>query len=388
MLFLLIGLLLIVIALVLMYVYHSDIMKNKVDNVVNKKEEVSREFMYKEIGKQLEKIFPNYSFDENNTKLKLSKFTYNISDEYKVSAYIDFSYTGFFGVIEITICNKKYDLHYSYTKTLSKNELYKEEFKETVPFIIKDIQNSIYNLNKNIDIFNDTKQKINKYINKDEILSTHFEYSNIPFVISLFNLSNELKILLLTENDYNNFSSLRANESKGRAISLDRMSFYSAVPNYKVVNNNILEKLESYTNELLYDLSNFQDAFDSITKIPINGYILQEKSLKVHDDYSLEFDYVRKNNVYHFIIKPFRKTYSFRKNNLNKVESSFADFSHLMSEIDEILNKSKEIIPFDVENTPTLTYNNLEGKLEVQKPSYKNPTEFLKHPWQGVFFII
>ncbi|WNM54091.1 hypothetical protein CoNPh16_CDS0076 [Staphylococcus phage S-CoN_Ph16] len=51
-----------------------------------------------------------------------------------------------------------------------------------------------------------------------------------------------------------------------------------------------------------------------------------------------------------------------------------------MSEIDEILNKSKEIIPFDVENTPTLTYNNLEGKLEVQKPSYKNPTEFLKHP--------
>ena len=40
MLFLLIGLLLIVIALVLMYVYHSDIMKNKVDNVVNKKEEV------------------------------------------------------------------------------------------------------------------------------------------------------------------------------------------------------------------------------------------------------------------------------------------------------------------------------------------------------------
>lgn len=381
MLFLLIGLLLIVIALVLMYVYHSDIMKNKVDNVVNKKEEVSREYMYKEIGKQLEKIFPNYSFDENNTKLKLSKFTYNISDEYKVSAYIDFSYTGFFGVIEITTCNKKYDLHYSYMKTLSKNELYKEEFKETVPFIIKDIQSSVHNLNKNIETFNDTKQKINKYINKDELLSTHFEYSNIPFVISLFNISNELKILLLTENDYNNFLSLNVNFSKERAISLDRMSFYSAVPNYKVVNNNnILEKIESYTNELLYDLSNFQDAFDSITKIPINGYILQEKSLKVHDDYSLEFDYVRKNNVYHFIIKPFRKTYSFRKNNLNKVESSFADFSHLMSEIDEILNKSKEIIPFDVENTPTLTYNNLEGKLEVQKPSYKNPTEFLKHP--------
>ena len=280
-------------------------------------------------------------------------------------------------MIEITTCNKKYDLHYSYMKTLSKNELYKEEFKETVPFIIKDIQSSVHNLNKNIETFNDTKQKINKYINKDELLSTHFEYSNIPFVISLFNISNELKILLLTENDYNNFLSLNVNFSKERAISLDRMSFYSAVPNYKVVNNNnILEKIESYTNELLYDLSNFQDAFDSITKIPINGYILQEKSLKVHDDYSLEFDYVRKNNV----IKPFRKTYSFRKNNLNKVESSFADFSHLMSEIDEILNKSKEIIPFDVENTPTLTYNNLEGKLEVQKPSYKNPTEFLKHP--------
>lgn len=381
MLFLLIGLLLIVIALVLMYVYHSDIMKDRVDNVINKKEEVSREYMYKEIGKQLEKIFPNYSFDENNTKLELSEFTYNISDEYKVSAYIDFPYTGSFGVIEITTCNKKYDLHYSYMKTLSKNELYKEEFKETVPLIIKDIQSSVHNLNKNIETFNDTKQKINKYINKDELLSTHFEYLNIPFVISLFNISNELKILLLTENDYNNFLSLNVNFSKERAISLDRMSFYSAVPNYKVVNNNnILEKIESYTNELLYDLSNFQDAFDSITKIPINGYILQEKSLKVHDDYSLEFDYVRKNNVYHFIIKPFRKTYSFRKNNLNKVESSFAGFSHLMSEIDEILNKSKEIIPFDVENTPTLTYNNLEGKLEVQKPSYKNPTEFLKHP--------
>lgn len=377
MLFLLIGLLLIVIALVLMYVYHSDIMKNKVDNVVNKKEEISREYMYKEIGKQLEKIFPNYSFDENNTKLELSEFTYNISDEYKVSAYIDFPYTGSFGVIEIATCNKKYDLHYSYMKTLSKNELYKEEFKETVPFIIKDIQSSVHNLNKNIKTFNDTKQKINKYINKDELLSTHFEYSNIPFVISLFNLSNELKILLLTENDYNKFLSL--NVSQGRAISLDRMSFHSTVPNYKTVNdNNVLEKLESYTNELLYDLSNFQDAFDSITKIPINGYILQEKSLKVHDDYSLEFDYVRKNNIYHFVIKPFRKTYSYHKNNLNKVESSFYDFSHLMSEIDEILNKSKEIIPFNVENTPTLTYNNLEGKLEIQKPN-KIPIELLKH---------
>lgn len=380
MLFLLTGLLLIVVALILMYVYYSSIKKDRVDNVINKKEEVSREYMYKEISKQLEKTFPNYSFDENNTKSELSEFTYDISDEYEVSAYIDFPYTGSFGVITITTCNKKYDLHYSYTKTLSKNELYKEEFKETVPFIIKDIQNSIHSLNKNIDAFNDTRQKISKYIDKDELLSTHFEYSNIPFVISLFILSNELKILLLTENDYNNFLSLNVNFSKGRAISLDRMSFYSAVPNYKVVNNNnILEKIESYTNELLYDLSNFQDAFDSITKIPINGYILQEKSLKVHDDYSLEFDYVRKNNVYHFIIKPFRKTYSFRKNNLNKVESSFADFSHLMSEIDEILNKSKEIIPFDVENTPTLTYNNLEGKLEVQKPSFKNPTEFLRH---------
>ena len=205
-------------------------------------------------------------------------------------------------------------------------------------------------------LFEDIKKKYNNLITdntkKDRV---EIKYHNIPYILyHSVNQANIKPMLIL---------------SSKQKYSSSKWFIYSEET--KVINHidEFEEELDAIEDILLYDLSNFKDAFDSIIQVPINGYIIDKDSISVNDDYTLYFTY--KNNLndnkYIFSVKPFDKYYKYKKNDLREREGTFDDFANLMEEIDFIINESKRILPFEYEQRPNMYYNPLTGQLELDK---------------------
>lgn len=209
---------------------------------------------------------------------------------------------------------------------------------------------------KTDNLFKDIKKKYNNLIindtRKDRV---EIEYHNIPYI--LYHSTNQIDgkpILLLSSKQKYNSRKWYVHSEETKVI--DHIDEFE-------------EELDAIEDILLYDLSNFKDAFDSIIQVPINGYIIDKDSISVNDDYTLHFTY--KNNLndnkYIFSVKPFDKYYKYKKNDLREREGTFDDFANLMEEIDSIINESKRILPFEYEQKPNMYYNPLTGQLELDK---------------------
>lgn len=209
---------------------------------------------------------------------------------------------------------------------------------------------------KTDNLFKDIKKKYKHLITdntkRDKV---EIKYHNISYVLyHSTNRTNGRPILLLSSKQRYNSRSwfMHSEETK----TVDHI-------------NEFEEKLDAIEDILLYDLSNFKDAFDSIIQVPINGYVMNKDSVSVDDDYTLHFTYINNlnNNKYAFFVKPFDKYYRYKKNDLREREGTFDDFANLMEEIDSIINESKRILPFEYEQKPNMYYNPLTGQLELDK---------------------
>ncbi|WEU70684.1 hypothetical protein BE25_0198 [Staphylococcus phage vB_SepM_BE25] len=224
--------------------------------------------------------------------------------------------------------------------------------------IFKEINYNITSVENKIKSFQKIKEIVKPYIIESQSINVELKYNNIPLIIGLVP-DREQKINEIILSSKGNFRDVK------EAICIP--SFTTRDLKYVfVTENNVLETIKSYTNDLLYDLSDFQDAFDSITKIPINGYVLQETSIEYHKSHAISFNYVKGKNIYRFFVRPFDRTYTYQKNNLDERKGYFVGFKDLMSKIKFELDKSKNIVPFDVEDKPELVYNTAKGILETK----------------------
>lgn len=206
------------------------------------------------------------------------------------------------------------------------------------------------------NLFEDIKKKYNNLITDDTKKDkVEIEYHNISYVLyHSVNQTNIKPMLILSSNQKYNSSKWFIHSEETKVIN--RIDEFE-------------EGLDAIEDILLYDLSNFKDAFDSIVQVPINSYIIDKDSISVNDDYTLHFTYNNNlnNNKYTFFVKPFDKYYKYRKNDLREREGTFDDFANLMEEIDFIINESKRILPFEYEQKPNMYYNPLTGQLELDK---------------------
>lgn len=128
--------------------------------------------------------------------------------------------------------------------------------------------------------------------------------------------------------------------------------------------------LEEIESKLLYDLSNFTDAFRSMMNVRINGFTLDMNSLVVEEDYTMKFEYFNEFNTYYFEVKPFHKQYSYNKNDLDTRHGSFTEYRSLLRVVKNILEESKAMVPFDTEERPSMVFNNTTGQLEMDNKKY------------------
>lgn len=275
-------------------------------------------------------VVGSYCYLEYDAKIKNTDF------KIYISAY-------FFSDSDVTIVNRQTERRIGMITNLTGlgvEKLYQLLQKvEKTDNLFKDIKKKYNNL-----IINDTR--------KDRV---EIEYHNIPYV--LYHSTNQIDgkpiLLLSSKQKYNS------------------CKWYVHSEETKVINHidEFEEELDAIEDILLYDLSNFKDAFDSIVQVPINGYIIDKDSISVDDDYTLHFTYNNNlnNNKYTFSVKPFNKYYKYKKNELREREGTFDDFANLMEEIDFIINESKRILPFEYEQKPNMYYNPLTGQLELDK---------------------
>lgn len=244
-----------------------------------------------------------------------------------------------------------YDFDYS---------LMSHEVTMKVDSIITEVRYNITPIGNKIKSFQEIKGKVKPYIIESQSVKVELNYNNIPLIIELVpDREQKVTRIILSSKGY--FKDIKG----GGGIFNHRFATRDLKYVF-VTENNVLETIKSYTNDLLYDLSDFQDAFDSITKIPINGYILQETSIEYHKSHAISFNYVKGKNIYRFFVRPFDRTYTYQKNNLDERKDYFVGFKDLMSKIKFELDKSKNIVPFDVEDKPELVYNTAKGILETK----------------------
>ncbi|WFG33944.1 hypothetical protein F10086_22 [Staphylococcus phage vB_SauM_JDF86] len=335
-------------------VYHEE---KDVKDVVTKKEvklndsvifEVTRECLTEE-GAEVKGIHP----DCCNFKY----LGYDLS-----TTILDFSLDNTFIVKFKYSDGSKYESNFM-SIYASKEEL-KSKLLKDVRRMLKQIKSYKEDFNLFLDIKNNFKDLIVDE-NDDTLL---LEYNHIPITIQnftkMFDSMGEVKVyhgnrLIKSSMLYNSTYPYSMNEEyfdsyNERVSSLDEVK-------------SALEEIES---KLLYDLSNFTDAFRSMMNVRINGFTLDMNSLVVKEDYTMKFEYLNEFNTYYFEVKPFHKHYSYRKNDLDTRNGSFTEYRSLLHIIKKILEESKAMVPFDTEERPSMVFNNTTGQLEIDNKKY------------------
>lgn len=248
-------------------------------------------------------------------------------------------------------------------RNISKEELKSKLLKETRE-VLKQIKTYKEDFNLLLDIKNNFKDLVVDE-EEDKLL---LDYNHIPITIRdftrMFDSMEEVKVyhgnrLIKSGMLYHGIYPYSMNEEyfdsyNERVYSLDE----------------IKPALEEIESKLLYDLSNFTDAFRSMMNVRINGFNLDMDSLVVEEDYTMKFEYFNEFNTYYFKVKPFHKQYSYNKNDLDTRNGSFSEYRSLLHIIKDILEESKAMVPFDTEERPSMIYNNTTGQLEVDNKKY------------------
>lgn len=245
------------------------------------------------------------------------------------------------------------------SKWILKSKLLKE---------IREMLERIKTYKEDFNLFLDIKNNFKDLIVDEEEDTLLLEYNHIPITIQeftrMFDLKEEVKVY---HGDRLIKTSMYSYVLDSRIINEEYFDSYYERVNSLAEVKNALEEIES---KLLYDLSNFTDAFRSMMNVRINGFNLDMDSLVVEEDYTMKFEYFNEFNTYYFKVKPFHKQYSYNKNDLDTRNGSFKEYSSLLHIIKNILEESKAMVPFDTEERPSMVFNNTTGQLEIDNKKY------------------
>jgi len=232
--------------------------------------------------------------------------------------------------------------------------------------VLKDVREMLKQIKtykEDFNLFLDIKNNFKDLIVGEEDNKLLLEYNHIPITIQdftrMFDPKEEVKI-------YHGNRLIKSDIfSRGIHSYVINEEYFDSY--YKRVNSlaEINPALEEIESKLLYVLSNFTDAFRSMMNVRINGFNLDMDSLVVEEDYTMKFEYLNEFNTYYFEVKPFHKQYSYNKNDLDTRHGSFGKYELLLRNIKDILEESKNILPFKHKEVPDMVYNNTTGKVEL-----------------------
>ncbi|UGL60635.1 hypothetical protein [Staphylococcus phage vB_SurM-PSU4] len=285
--------------------------------------------------------------------------------------YCNFKYLGYelrttilnFSLNDTFIVQFKYTDGSEYQSSIISKDISKEELKSKLLKETREMLKQTKTYKEDFNLFLDIKNNFKDLIVDEEEDKLLLEYNHVPITIQdftrMFDSKEEVKIYhgdrLIKSNMYSRgISTHIVNEEY-----LD--SYYERV--YSL--NEVKPALEEIESKLLYELSNFTDAFRSMMNVRINGFNLDMDSLVVEEDYTMKFEYFNEFNTYYFEVKPFHKQYSYNKNDLDTRHGSFTEYKSLLYIIKDILEESKNILPFKHKEVPDMVYNNTTGKVEL-----------------------
>lgn len=262
----------------------------------------------------------------------------------------------------------KYNGENKYKISLTPGYESKEVLKSKVLKGVRGVLERIKTYKEDFNLFVDIKNNFKDLIVDEEGDKLFLEYNHIPITIRdftrMFDSKEEVKV-------YHGNRLIKSNIlSHGiypYSINEEYFDSYNERVNSLDEVKSALEEIES---KLLYDLSNFTDAFRSMMNVRINGFTLDINSLVVKEDYTMKFEYLNEFNTYYFEVKPFHKQYSYNKNDLDTRQGSFSEYRSLLHIIKDILEESKAMVPFDTEERPSMVFNNTTGQLEIDNKKY------------------
>lgn len=237
--------------------------------------------------------------------------------------------------------------------------------------VLKDVREMLKQVKaykEDFNLFLDIKNNFKDLIVGEEENELLLEYNHIPITIQdftrMFDSKEEVKI-------YHGNRFIKSNiYSRGINTHIVNEEYFDSYYEKVYSLNEVKTVLEDIESKLLYDLSNFTDAFRSMMNVRINGFTLNVNSLVVEEDYTMKFEYFNEFNTYYFEVKPFHKQYSYNKNDLDTRNGSFKEYKSLLHIIKNILEESKAMVPFDTEEKPTMVFNNTTGQLEIDNKKY------------------
>lgn len=245
------------------------------------------------------------------------------------------------------------------SKWIIKSELHED---------IRDMLKQIKTYKEDFNLFLDIKNNFKDLIVNEEEDKLFLDYNYIPITIRdftrMFDSMEEVKV-------YHGNRLIKSNVYSHDIYTHRMDEEYFDSYNKRVYSlGEVKPALEEIESKLLYDLSNFTDAFRSMMNVRINGFTLDMNSLVVEEDYTMKFEYLNEFNTYYFEVKPFHKQYSYNKNDLDTRNGSFSEYKSLLHIIKDILEESKAMVPFDTEERPSMVFNNTTGQLEIDKKKY------------------
>lgn len=245
------------------------------------------------------------------------------------------------------------------SKWIVKSELHKD---------IRNMLKQIKTYKEDFNLFLDIKNNFKDLIANEEGGKLLLDYNHIPITIQdftrMFDSEEEVKI-------YHGDRLIKTNlYSRGMYSHVMNEEYFDSYNERVSSLDEVKPVIEEIESKLLYDLSNFTDAFRSMMNVRINGFNLDMDSLVVEEDYTMKFEYLNEFNTYYFEVKPFHKQYSYNKNDLDTRHGSFGKYELLLRNIKDILEESKAMVPFDTEEKPTMIFNNTTGQLEIDKKKY------------------
>ena len=291
--------------------------------------------------------------------------------------YCNFKYLGYelrttilnFSLNDTFIVQFKYTDGSEYQSSIISKDISKEELKSKLLKETREMLKQTKTYKEDFNLLLDIKNNFKDLIVGEENNKLLLDYNHIPITIQdftrMFDGREEVKIYhgdrFLKNNVY--FEGMNPHVTK-------REEYFDSYNNRVNSLAEVKPALEEIESKLLYDLSNFTDAFRSMMNVRINGFTLDMDSLVVKEDYTMKFEYFNKFNTYYFEVKPFHKQYSYNKNDLDTRHGSFGRYESLLRNVKSILEESKAMVPFDTEEKPTMIFNNTTGQLEIDKKKY------------------
>ena len=262
----------------------------------------------------------------------------------------------------------KYIDESKYTSGQMSRDVSKWILKAEVLKDVREMLKQVKTYKEDFNLFLDIKNNFKDLIVGEENDKLLLEYNHIPITIQdftrMFDSKEEVKI-------YHGKRFIKSNiYSRGINTHIVNEEYFDSYYEKVYSLDEVKPVLEDIESKLLYDLSNFTDAFRSMMNVRINGFTLNVNSLVVEEDYTMKFEYFNEFNTYYFEIKPFHKQYSYNKNDLDTRHGSFTEYKSLLYIIKNILEESKAMVPFDTEEKPTMVFNNTTGQLEIDNKKY------------------